>query len=143
MIMCDFCALSPVQRKDLLKKFYTLLKPGGFVLLDVYSLNSFKKKDEITVYEKNQLNGFWSDKEYYGFLNTFKYQKEKVTPDKYTIVEESRTFIIYNWLQYFTKDSLKKEFEECGFKVNKYFDDVAGSTFSSDTDEFAIVSKKK
>lgn len=35
MIMCDFCALSPVQRGVMLKKFSTLLKPNGRVLLDV------------------------------------------------------------------------------------------------------------
>ena len=38
MIMCDFCALSPKQRKQMLGKFYMLLKPSGYVLLDVYSL---------------------------------------------------------------------------------------------------------
>ena len=46
MIMCDFCALSPAQRKIMLVKFHSLLKPGGFVLLDVYSLNSFNQKEE-------------------------------------------------------------------------------------------------
>ena len=35
MIMCDFCALSPEQRKIMLAKFHSLLKPGGAVLLDV------------------------------------------------------------------------------------------------------------
>ena len=29
MIMCDFCALSPTQRKSMLDKFATLLKPDG------------------------------------------------------------------------------------------------------------------
>ena len=29
MIMCDFCALSPAQRKNMLRKFYTVLEPGG------------------------------------------------------------------------------------------------------------------
>ena len=29
MIMCDFCALSPDQRKSLLDKFYSWLNPGG------------------------------------------------------------------------------------------------------------------
>ena len=37
MIMCDFCALSPMHRNIMLTKFYSLLKPGGSVLLDVYS----------------------------------------------------------------------------------------------------------
>jgi 2-polyprenyl-3-methyl-5-hydroxy-6-metoxy-1,4-benzoquinol methylase len=39
MIMCDFCALSPSQRKQMLTKFHKILKPGGSVLLDVYSLS--------------------------------------------------------------------------------------------------------
>ncbi|UCE68074.1 MAG: class I SAM-dependent methyltransferase, partial [Candidatus Zixiibacteriota bacterium] len=29
MIMCDFCALSPVQRKSVMDKFHLILKPGG------------------------------------------------------------------------------------------------------------------
>ena len=36
MIMCDFCALSATQRKGILNKFHRILKPGGFVILDVY-----------------------------------------------------------------------------------------------------------
>ena len=56
-------------------------------MLDVYSLNSFNQKEESATYELNQLNGFWSPVDYYCFVNTFKYEKEKVTLDKYTIIE--------------------------------------------------------
>ncbi|MBE9511656.1 MAG: class I SAM-dependent methyltransferase [Bacteroidetes bacterium] len=142
MIMCDFCALSPEQRKNMLSKFNSLLKPDGFVLLDVYSLNSFNQKEESAVYELNQLNGFWSPDDYYCFVNTFKYEKEKVILDKYTIIEESRKRIVYNWLQYFSRDSLQKEFEENGFKVAELYSDVVGKTFTPESTEIAIVAKK-
>jgi SAM-dependent methyltransferase len=142
MIMCDFCALSPEQRKVMLTKFHSLLKPGGSVLLDVYSLNSFKQKEESVTYELNQLNGFWSLEDYYCFVNTFKYEEEKVILDKYTIVEEAYTRIVYNWLQYFSKDSLQDEFEENGFKIEEIYSDVAGKTFASESTEIAIVAKK-
>jgi len=142
MIMCDFCALSPEQRKLMLTKFYSLLKPGGSVLLDVYSLNSFVQKEESTTYELNQLNSFWSPEDYYCFVNTFKYEEEKVTLDKYTIIEESRTRTVYNWLQHFSKDSLQDEFEENGFKVEDFYSDVAGSSFDPETAEIAVVVKK-
>jgi len=46
MIMCDYCALSPTQRKGLLSKFHKILKPNGSVLLDVYSLSAFEKREE-------------------------------------------------------------------------------------------------
>ncbi len=142
MIMCDFCALSPEQREIMLSKFSSLLVSGGSVLLDVYSLNSFNQKDELANYELNQLNGFWSLQDYYCFVNTFKYEKEKVTLDKYTIIEESRTRIVYNWLQHFSKESLRKEFEENGFEVESFYSNVAGETFDPESTEFALIAKK-
>ena len=142
MIMCDFCALSPEQRKIMLSKFSSLLKPGGSVLLDVYSLNSFNQKEESATYELNQLNGFWSPEDYYCFVNTFKYEEEKVTLDKYTIIEESQKRVVYNWLQYFSKGSLTEEFEKNAFEVESFYSNVAGETFDPEATEFALVAKK-
>ncbi len=143
MIMCDFCALSPKQRKILLSNFSSLLKPGGYVLLDVYSLNSFDKKEESATYKLNQLNRFWSPDNYYCFVNTFKYEKEKVTLDKYTIIEASQTRIVYNWLQHFSKESLRTEFENNGFEVENLYSNVAGGVFDPDSSEFAIVARNQ
>ncbi len=142
MIMCDFCALSPTQRKKMLSKFYAILEPGGCVLLDVYSLTAFDQREETAMYEDNLLNGFWSPNKYYGFLNTFKYESEKVVLDKYTIVEASRSRIVYNWLQYFSREALEREFAECGFAVEKLYSDVAGSPFDAESKECAVVAKK-
>ncbi len=143
MIMCDFCALSPKQRKVMLAKFSTLLKPGGSVLLDVYSLSSFSKKEESAAYEFNQLSGFWSSDDYYCFVNTFKYEKEKVVLDKYTIIEASRTRVVYNWLQYFSKESLRDELENNGFQVEGFYSDVAGGAFDPASSELALVARKQ
>ena len=142
MIMCDYCVLSPEQRKVMLSKFNSLLRPDGSVLLDVYSLNTFNQKEESATYELNQLNGFWSPEDYYCFVNTFKYEKEKVILDKYTIIEESRKRVVYNWLQCYSKDSLRDEFEENGFKVEELYSDVAGKAFISESTEIAVVAKK-
>ena len=142
MIFCDYCALSPAQRKTMLAKFYSFLKPGGLVLLDVHSINTFISRDEVALYELNQLDGFWSPENYYGFLNTFKYDEDKVTLDKYTIIEKARIRIVYNWLQYFSQDSLREELKENRFEVKEFYSDVAGSTFSSDSPNIAVVARK-
>jgi len=143
MIMCDFCALSPDQRKRMLTKFHSMLEQGGSVLLDIYSLNAFEKRTETALYEANLLDGFWSPNKYYGFQNSFKYESEKVVLDKYTIVEAGKTRTIYNWLQYFSPDTLEKEFSECNFTVEDFLSDVAGTPFDSRADEFAVIAKKK
>ena len=71
-----------------------------------------------------------------------KYDKEKVILDKYTIIEENRIRVVYNWLQYFSQDSLREEFEESGFEVAEFYSDVAGSAFSSDSPDMAVVARK-
>lgn len=142
MIMCDFSALSPMQRQTMLAKFSAILAPGGSVLLDVYSLAAFTQREEGVTCQANLMDGFWSRDAYFGFLNTFKYPDEKVTLDKYTIVEEHRTRTVYNWLQYFQVAELKQEFAKCGLVVEETYADVAGSPFDPDGSEFAIVARK-
>ena len=139
MIMCDFCALSPAQRNVILRKFRKILKPRGSVLLDVYSLSAFEQREEVATYEMNQLNGFWSPNKYYGFLNTFKYDKEKVIVDKYTIIESERTRQVHNWLQYFAPEDLEREFIEAGFSVKGFYSDVAGTPYDRKSSEFAVI----
>lgn len=143
MIMCDFCALSPAQRRTMLGKFHTILKPGGRVLLDVYSTAAYEQRQETAKFELNLLDGFWSPNPYFGFLNIFKYDKEKVVLDKYTIVEPQGTRTVYNWLQYFTPEKLETEFAEGEFRIEDLFSDVAGTPYDPQSNEFAVVAKKK
>jgi SAM-dependent methyltransferase len=142
MIMCDFCALSPTQRKVVLSKFHRILKPGGSVVLDVYSLAAFEKREEVAIYEVNLLNGFWSKNKYYGFLNTFKHDKERVALDKYTIVESERTSTVYNWLQYFAPEDLEQELQDAGFSVTGLYSDVMGTPYDRGSGEFAVIATR-
>lgn len=142
MIMCDFCALSPTQRIGILSKYHKILKPSGSVLLDVYSLSAFDQREEAATYEVNQLNGFWSPNKYYCFLNTFKYNEEKVILDKYTIIEPESTRQVYNWLQYFSPDDLEREFVDAGFYVKGIYSDVAGNQYNQISGEFAVIANK-
>ena len=142
MIMCDFCALSPTQRRTMLAKFEGLLSDKGRIVLDVYSLKAFEEKQEGLICEKNQLNGFWSANPYYGFVASFKYEDEKVGLDKYTIVEEGGQKEVFNWLQHFTPDSLELEARAAGLKVEELHGDVAGNPYDAAATEFAVVLKR-
>jgi len=93
--------------------------------------------------ELNHLNNFWSPDDYYCFINSFKYNDIKVTLDKYTIIEKKRTRIVYNWLQYFSIESLKKEFEENNLIIDDIYSDVSGRDYNPKSLEFAVVSGRK
>ncbi len=143
MIMCDFCALSPQQRKSLLDKFNKLLKPEGSILLDVYTLQAFKNREEQTLCEKNLLDGFWSPNDYFGFMNTLKYEDDKVVLDKYTLVDKENIRTVYNWLQYFNQESLRTEFTSCGFNEVHFLGDVSGVEFDPQSDEMAVIVRRQ
>lgn len=138
LIYCDFCPLSPGQRNKLLNIFHRSLKDDGLLFMDVSTLQMFNQKVETATYQHLLLDGFWTEEDYYGFLNTFKYEDEKVSLDKYTIVEKAKTWEVYNWLQHYSKQSLSEELERHGFKVQDYFSDVAGTPYSQDSLELAV-----
>lgn len=142
LLMCDFCALSPQQRAQLLARFHSLLDDGGHVLLDVYSLASLAQREEVAQYAPNLLNGFWAAEEYYGFLNTFIYGEESVVLDKYVLFTRDREWEVYNWLQSFSPASLREEVEHRGFSMEALYADVAGSVYDEAGSEFAVVLKK-
>jgi len=139
LIFCDLCPLSPQQRGGLLRKFRAMLGDGGALLLDVCSLAAFDRWKASNVFERRLMNGFWSEDDYFGFRVSFKYARERITLDKYTIVEPGETWQVYNWLQYYSVESLREELEAAGLKVIETYSDVAGTPFSRDADQFAVV----
>ena len=141
MIMCDFCALSPAQRGTILRKFRRLLKPSGSVVLDVYTTHWFWQKQEAATYEHNHMNGFWSADDYYTFVNSFKYDSEQLVLDQYTVIEASRTRMIYNWQQTYSRESLMHEFTENGLNIREWYADVAGRKYDPHATEMAIIAQ--
>jgi SAM-dependent methyltransferase len=141
LIYCDLCPLSPDQRRRLLTTFHDLLADGGSVLLDVLTLRAFAGREETAGHGHRLMDGFWAPGDYWGFLDTFKYDDEKVVLDKYTVVEPHLTRCIYNWLQYFSAESLADEFERCGLRIVERFADVAGAPHE-DGDMMTVVAQK-
>ena len=143
MIMWDYCALAPAQRKAMLTKFRDLVSTEGRIVFDVFSLKAFESKKEVSTYEKNLMDGFWSADPYFGFVTSFKYDNEKVSLDKYTIIERNKQREVYNWLQYFSLESLKDELYAAELELEETLGDVAGHAYDAEHTEFAVVVKKQ
>lgn len=142
LIWCDFCALSPDQRSALLKVFRRHLDRNGTVLLDVFTDFAYEKREETAAYGYRLMDGFWAAGDYYGFLHTFKYPRERVVLDKYTLVTPLRIFEVQNWLQYYSRELLRRELAENGFEIEAWYADVAGEDFREDAPEMAVEARK-
>ena len=142
LIYCDLCPLSPSQRKGLLEIFHNHLADNGRLLLDAFTLKAFEGRQEVSTFERNLMGGFWSEEDYMGFMRTFVYEEEMVVLDKYTIVEPGKKRVIYNWLQYFTLESITQELASSGFKVEAHYANVAGDPYSDNSTEVALVARR-
>jgi SAM-dependent methyltransferase len=142
MIMCDYCALSPEQRRRLLGRVGELLTPGGAFLFDVNSLALYDTWEEMAAYGEGMMDGFWSSEPYYGFQNTFRYDEVKVVLERYLIIERQRTTEYFNWFQHYSLESLTAEVESAGLVVDEAFGDVAGEEFDYSLPEFAVVVRR-
>lgn len=142
MIFCDFCVLSPEQRKTLLRKFYEYLAPNGTILFDVFSLKQFESTTETCTYEYSGKDGFWAFEPYYVFQNILKYEREKLILHKYSIIEKTSFTEIYNWLQCYSPETITSTLKESGLQIIECHSNVAGDKYNLDSNEIAVVAGK-
>ena len=141
LIYCDLCPLGPEDRHRLLTCLRDQLAEGGSILLDVSSMSAFEAREETSQHEYRLMDGFWAPGDYFGFLRTFKYEEAAVILDRYTIVEPDRVRRIFNWLQYFSPESLGEELKRAGLRIRDRYSDVAGAP-CAEGDVFAVVATK-
>lgn len=141
LIYCDFGVLSPNDRKILLKRIYKALKPGGILILDVFTekfYEEFQEKTEIT-YENS---GFWSDEPYSCIQRNNIYRESMVSLEQYIIITENQCECYNIWNHIFSKNSIRKELEMGGFSGFKFFNNVAGEKESQNNSTLCIYAEK-
>ena len=72
MIGCDFCALSPEQRQNVIRKVRGMPEPGGAFLVDVTSFAGLAGKQESVSSGPGLMDGFWSPEPYFGLRDSVK-----------------------------------------------------------------------
>ena len=138
MIYCDYCALSPTQRRELRRRWISMLRPDGRILFDVHSLAYFDSVKEASQVAYHA-TGFWSSEPHFVFQNIFRYDTDKLLLYKYSVVEATRVRTFYNWLQCFSPQELETELARDGFAVEESLANVAGDYMNPHSSEFAVV----
>lgn len=141
MIYCDYGALSTDDRKVLLQAIYRHLKPGGKLLLDVFSMTKYRNYQEQQNWEICHSNGFWRKEEYVALNGYYKYP-DNVTLDLITVISDEEITPYYLWNTYFTKDMLIREAGDAGFRACGFYGDVAGHAVREESETIAILLKK-
>jgi hypothetical protein len=116
-----------------------MLNPGGQIVLDVAGIGSFNQREELTTLQDKMMGGFWAADNYVGIQRTFVYPEEYLCLDRYVIVEPGEIWQIYNWLQYFTPESIEAELQSAGLKIDEMVGDLTGVPLQPKSDFIGIV----
>ena len=141
MIYCDYGALSTDDRKKLLRIIYQHLKPGGKLLLDVFSKETFDSFREGQTWESCPSGGFWREHGYIALSGHYKYQ-DLITLEQTTIISDAEIATYYIWNTCFTQNSLIEEVKKSGFNVSGIFENVAGEKSHQNSPTIAILLEK-
>jgi SAM-dependent methyltransferase len=139
VIMRDFGALRPGDRTRLLDVVRAHLAPGGALLFDVDSSAAFETVQERAVYAPDLMEAFFAPSPYFGFHNTYRYEPEQVSLDKFEIIRGDGTQSHLVWVQYYSLETLTAELASAGFDVAEALGDVAGSGYDPGAPQFAVV----
>ena len=143
MIMRDYGALAPEQRRALLGKVERLLEADGVFLFDVDSMAALEARAESVSFAPSRGGGFWSPGPYFEFQSTFVYREDSVALDKFVVVEPSRSRTFYVWAQHFSPERLVSELGQAGLARATFVGDVAGRPFDGQAAEFAVVARRR
>lgn len=141
LIYCDYGALIPDERDELLRRIYRALKPGGRFLFDVFTPVRTSGIQEGTSWEICPQGGFWSAGPYICLNAVYRYN-ENVSLDRYVIIEENAVHCYNIWDTSFTTDSLLDEVLPAGFTCDGFYADVTGTPYYAGSETLCAVFRK-
>ncbi|SDE37681.1 SAM-dependent methyltransferase [Rhodospira trueperi] len=142
LIFLDVCALSPAQRRALYGVWRRHLKSGGRIALDVVSRARFETLSEDMTAGRRFMDGFWSPGDYVGIQETFLYDAESLSLERYTIVEaDDQVWTVHNWLQHFTPAQITAELEAAGFAIEDLYGDLTGAPLQPDSPVIGVIAR--
>jgi len=141
LIYCDYGALIPDERYDLLSRIQKALKPGGLFLFDVFTPARGKGEDDNTSWNVYPEGGFWSEKPHICLEGEY-YYGEAAQGSRHVIIEENRTRVFNLWNCYFTKQALLSETAGFGFSQYGFYGDASGRPYTDDSETLCAVLQK-
>ena len=139
LIYTDLCVLSPEQRTILLGRMREMLNADGQIVIDVAGMGLLTGKQECTLIDDQLMNGFWAKGDYVGIQRTFVYPDERLSLERYLIVEPNEIWQIFNWYQHYTPESLQAELRHAGFADVRMVGDLTGKPLEIDGDFIGVI----
>ena len=141
LIYCDYGALVPRERRELLRRVHRALKPGGLFLFDVFTPLQAAGQKESASWALHANGGFWSPEPYL-CLDAVYFYGETAEARRTVVAEERGLRCFTVWDCFFTRQSLLDEVTPEGFVEAGFYGDATGRRYSHDSSTMCAVFRK-
>lgn len=141
LIYCDFSVLSSQDRARLLNSIYRALKPGGIFILDSFTPNQYKDREETKDWYYSE-SGFWRECAHICLNSFYKYDDQRTMLNQTVVITEDSIECYNIWDHTYTREELEDELIKAGFATVDFYGDVAGAEYQPDGSLMCAVAKK-
>lgn len=128
----------PHERIKLLRTIRDSLTPNGKVIVEVFTDYHYIDRKEATDWEYVEKNGFWGNEPYLELNAFYKYADLELVLIQAAKIDD--TVKVWNsWIQTFTPDTLKSEFELAGFSEFEFYSSCTGNPYYESTDVLCMI----
>ena len=142
LIWCEYGALVPGEREELLRRVHRALKPGGLFVFDVNMpryLAGFRNKKTCNICPAG---GFWSPGSHICLHAEYAYG-EIAGVRRYVVIDKRGLRRYNNWFCCFTQRSLLDETTPAGFSAANFYSNMMGAPYSEDSEILCAVLRKE
>lgn len=141
LIYCDFGVLGPEDRHCVLRRAHTHLRPGGRMILDVFSTAHEAAFRPGQRWQHCPNGGFWRSEPHI-ILEETRLYPDHVLGQQIHIITETTVTPYYLWNTCYTPERLAEEAEKAGFRMIAVYSDVSGTPHTPESDTLAVVLEK-
>lgn len=142
MIYCDFGVLPPEARRNILRKTYQALQPGGAFVFDVFTSYQYADFQESSMVTEFSGPGFWSPEPHRVAERRLEYREDHTFLHMVGVSARSAFTLYYIWEHVFSRDEIRKELHEAGFSGVEFYGDIAGTHWYDKTRTLCAVARK-
>ena len=125
-----------------MKKIYRALRPGGKLILDVFTPIQHKDKQETCDWEYHSNNGFWDINPHLCLNSFYRYDEDDTVLNQTIVINENRVECYNIWEHCFTEDTLVSEAQTAGFMKYELYGDVSGKEYNEQSNVICAVFTK-
>lgn len=130
------------ERLSVLKKIYGVLNDNGCVIVEVFTSNHYKGRQESTDWSYVEKDGFWCQKPHVELNAFYRYDCDNTVLIQAGVITDKKRMVWNSWIHMFALDEIIDEFRIAGFTKFDYFGDCCGSQYSQQSDCIVLFAYK-